>query len=156
MNAYERLCAFLKIVVENLLTLHHNLVGGNWFSDHERLGDYYDKLSDMADAVIERGLSLCYREPSIAEAVLAFSGDVLPCESREAYDSFSLTREYFRSLAGMMEAAMKDAPPDVQNKLQEWQYWLNLEADYKLARLLNESPGGRRIGFRRPEPDDDD
>lgn len=152
MNAYERLCAFLKIVVENLLTLHHNLVGGNWFSDHERLGDYYDKLSDMADAVIERGLSLGYREPSIAEAVLAFTNDVLPSENRGATESFSRTREYFRSLAGMMDAAMEDAPPDVQNKLQEWQYWLNLEADYKLARLLQASDA--RIKSRIPEDDD--
>lgn len=154
MNAYERLCAFLKIVVENLLTLHHNLVGGNWFSDHERLGDYYDKIIDMADAVIERGLALGYREPSIAEAVLAFSGEVLSCENREANDSFTLTREYFRSLAGMMDAAMPDTPPDVQNKLQEWQYWLNLESDYKLARLLHESDA--RIKSQSPEPDDDD
>ena len=154
MNAYERLCAFLKIVVENLLTLHHNLVGGNWFSDHERLGDYYDKLSDMADAVIERGLSLGYREPSIAEAVLAFTNDVLPSENRGAMESFSRVREFFRALAGMMDVAMPDTPPDVQNKLQEWQYWLNLEADYKLARLLHESDA--RIKSQRPEPDDDD
>lgn len=156
MNEYERLCAFLKIVVANLYVLHHNLFGGNWFSDHERLGDYYDKIGDMADAVIERGLSLGYREPNITEAALTFTGDVLSCDNREARESFSLVREYFRSLAGMMDAAMPDVPPDVQNKLQEWQYWLNIEADYKLARLLDESPGGREIGFRRPELDDDD
>lgn len=156
MNEYERLCAFLKIVVQNLYVLHHNLVGATWFSDHELLGDYYDKIGDMTDAAIERGLSLGYREPSISDAVLMFTGDVLSCDNREARESFSLVRGYFRSLAGMMDAAMPDVPPDVQNKLQEWQYWLNLEADYKLARLLDESPGGRKVGFRRPEPDDDD
>ena len=56
----------------------------------------------------------------------------------------------------MMAAVGPETPPDVQNKLQEWQYWLNLEADYKLARLLDEMPGGHKMGFRRPEPVDDD
>ena len=156
MNEYERLCAFLKIVVANLYVLHHNLVGGNWFSDHERLGDYYEKLADIADAVIERGLSLGYREPPISEAVLAFSGDVLSAENRSARESFAEVRACFRSIAGMMAAVEPETPPDVQNKLQEWQYWLNLEADYKLARLLGEMPGDRKIGFSRHEPVDDD
>lgn len=156
MNEYERLCALLKIWAENLSVLHHNPVGSNWFSDHERLGDYYSKIAGIADAVIERGLALGYREPTISEAVLAFSGDVLSAENRNARESFAAVRACFRAIAGTMASVEPETPPDVQNKLQEWQYWLNLEADYKLARLLDEMPGGRKMGFIRPEPVDDD
>lgn len=151
MNAYERLCACLKIVVANLYVLHHNLLGGNWFGDHERLGDYYDKIGDMADAVIERGLSIGYREPSIAEAVTTFADRVITGDSRDARESYSLVQGSFRTLAAMMDEAMPITPPDVQNKLQEWQYYLNLEAAYKLARELEQAQPAKP-----PEPDDDD
>lgn len=141
MNEYQRLCAFLKIVYANLFTLHHNLVGGNWFGDHEHLQDYYERIGNMLDELVERGLSLGYKEPGINEAVLAFSNDILPCVDREKDTSFRYVIAAFRSAAGMMNLAKAIVPPDVQNKLEEFIYYLNFEADYKLARLLGQTSG---------------
>lgn len=141
MNEYEKLCAYLKIVYCNLFSLHHNLVGGNWYGDHERLGDYYQKIGDMLDELVERGLSLGYKEPSINDAVIAFSNDILPCQDREKGDSFGYVLEAFRSAAGLMKSAETIVSPDVQNKLQEMEYDLNFEADYKIERLLNQTAG---------------
>lgn len=141
MNEYQRLCAFLKIVYANLFTLHHNLVGGNWFGDHEHLQDYYEHIGDMLDELVERGLSLGFKEPCINEAVLAFSNDILPCMDRDKETSFSYVLKAFRSAAGMMTAAKEITPPDVQNKLEEFIYYLNFEADYKIARLLGHTSG---------------
>lgn len=152
MNEFEKLCAYLKIVYCNLFSLHHNLAGGNWFSDHERLGSYYAQIGEILDELVERGLSLGYREPSVSESVLAFSGDVLPCQNREKEESFGYVMNAFRAAAGMMKAAESIVPEDVKNKLQEWEYRLNFEADYKLARLLGKAAGEREE--ERYEDDD--
>lgn len=141
MNAYQQLCAYLRILAANLMGLHHNLTGGNWFSDHERIGGYYDRVNGMLDELIERGLSLGIRPPTIAEAVLAYSGEVLSSDPREAAESYRTIQEGFRRTAKMMEQAAAEVPPDVQNRIQEWQYMLNLEADYKLARQLHQVRG---------------
>ena len=44
-----------------------------------------------------------------------------------------------RSIAGMMQAAEKDVPASVANKLQEMEYKWNKIADYKLARVLGDN-----------------
>lgn len=137
MNEYEKMCAYFKIIYANIFSLHHNLIGGNWYSDHKQLGKYYEIIGNYLDELIERGLSLGYREPSISDAVLTFSNEILPCMNREKGESFGYILEAFRSAAGMLKAAEAIVPPDVQNKLQEIEYELNLEADYKIARLLN-------------------
>lgn len=152
MNEYEKLCAYLKIVYSNLFSLHHNLVGGNWYGDHEHLGDYYEKVGEILDKLVERGLSLGYKEPSISEAVMLFSKEVLPCQDREKEESFGCVFEAFRSAAIMMRTAEAIVPPDVQNKLQEWEYELNFEADYKISRLLRKTPEQRK----KEQYEDDD
>ncbi len=147
MNEYERLCAFLKIVHANLFSLHHNLVGGNWYGDHEHLGEYYSHIGEMLDEVTERGLSLGYKEPSISDSVLMYSTNILPTVSRGKEESFRYVLDSFHSIAGMMEATKAIVPVDVQSKLDEMIYWLNFEADYKVARLLE-------VGARTLDEDD--
>lgn len=140
MNEYQKLCAFLKIAKENIAVLHRNLVGGSWFSDHEKLGEYYDKVGEITDELAERGLSLGYKEPTISEALLLFQTDIYPATDREARESFGMTASIFRSIAGLMNAAKAITPPDVQNRLEEWIYWFNYENDYKIARFLGKTP----------------
>lgn len=65
-----------------------------------------------------------------------FQTTFLPCMDRDKETSFSYVLKAFRSAAGMMNAAKEITPPDVQNKLEEFIYYLNFEADYKIARLL--------------------
>ena len=49
----------------------------------------------------------------------------------------------------MMQAAEKEVPASVQNKLQEYEYHWNKEADYKIAQMLG---GGKKTHM---EYDDD-
>lgn len=136
MNEYQKLVMYLKILQSNLAVLHHNIVGSGWFEAHGVIGGYESEIAGMTDDLIERGIALGYKEPTIAESVLAFQTDVLPADKRERDESYRIVMEAFRSAGGLMQAAEPIVPDDVMNKLQEMEYWLNKEANYKLAGAL--------------------
>ena len=99
MNEYERLIAWMKILYHNLTTLHRNLVRDEaWFANHKQISKWYEEIGDEIDDLAETGIALGYREPSISEAVLAFSGDVLTTEPRRLDETYRLILEYFGSL----------------------------------------------------------
>ena len=54
---------------------------------------------------------------------------------------------YFRELSGMMQAAEAIVPANVQNKLQEYEYSWNKEANFKLAAALGERAQGGRMAY---------
>ena len=126
MNEFQRMLAFLKILQCNLAVLHHGVSGDGWFEVHNYLDDVQEKLAELTDDLIEAGIALGFTEPTIADAVLLFQRDVLPA---------------------VMQAAEGIVPASVANKLQECEYWLNKEADYKLAGALG-------IGDERHDDDD--
>lgn len=143
---------FLKIQIHNFGTLHRHLSGDMaWFENHEELDEWGERLSDQCDDLTEVGMALGHEEPGIKDAVLAFGGDLLDIQPRDCKETFSTAREMMRSIAGMMQAVEKEVPASVQNKLQEYEYFWNKEANYKIAQML----GGVR-GERKSEPDYDD
>lgn len=152
MNEYERLLAYMKILYHNLTTLHRHLVQDvAWFGNHKQIGKWYEEISDEIDDLTETGIALGYKEPGISEAVLMFTGDVLPVEPRGLEETYRIILGYFRALSGMMQAAEAIVPVSVQNKLQEYEYEWNKEANFKLAAALGEhSHDGRMV-----EDDDD-
>ena len=139
--------AFLKVLQCNLAVLHHGASGDGWFEVHGYLDDVQEKLAELTDDLIEAGIALGFTEPTIADAVLLFQRDVLPAVKRERKETYRITREAFRSTAGLMQASEGIVPASVANKLQECEYWLNKEADYKLAGALG-------IGGERHDDDD--
>lgn len=147
MNEFQRMLAFLKILQCNLAVLHHGASGDGWFEVHSYLDDVQEKLAELTDDLIEAGIALGFTEPTIADAVLLFQRDVLPAMKRERKETYHITREAFRSAAGLMQASEGIVPASVANKLQECEYWLNKEADYKLAGALG-------IGGERHDDDD--
>lgn len=153
MNEFQRLIAYLKILMCNLAVLHHNAVGEGWFEVHGELDRWQGGVSGYLDDLAERGIALGYQEPTIAEAVLAFQTDVLPAQPRGRDETYRLVMEGLRAAAGLMQAGEAGVPADVQNKLQEAEYYLNKEADYKLARALGEAQKGPGQGHRQaPAP----
>lgn len=139
MNEYERLIAYMKILYHNLTTLHRNLVKDDaWFGNHKQIGKWYEEVSNEIDDLAETGIALGYKEPSISEAVLAFSSEVLATQPRRLKETYRMILGYFRGLAGMMQAAEAIVPVSVQNKLQEYEYDWNKEANFKLAAALGE------------------
>ena len=148
MNEYERLIARMKILYHNLTTLHRNLVRDEaWFANHKQIGKWYEEISDEIDDLAETGIALGYREPSISEAVLAFSGDVLATEPRGLDETYRTILGYFRELSGMMQAVEAIVPANIQNKLQEYEYNWNKEANFKLAAALGERAQGGRMAY---------
>lgn len=148
MNEYERLIAWMKILYHNLTTLHRNLVRDEaWFANHKQISKWYEEIGDEIDDLAETGIALGYREPSISEAVLAFSGVVLTTEPRRLDETYRLILEYFRELAGMMQATEAIVPANVQNKLQEYEYDWNKEANFKLTSALGERAQGGRVEY---------
>lgn len=152
MNEFQKLICFLKIAYHNLTTLHRNLAhDAGWFGNHEQLGDWYSQISDQLDDLVETGLSLGFAEPSIKDAVLAYSGDVITCEPRELPETLRITKIILLEAADMMRAAEGTVPAAVANKLQEYEYHWNKEANYKIAHAL-----GSGSGRGGPVVEDDD
>ena len=151
MNEFQRLIMFLKIQIHNFGTMHRHLSGDMaWFENHEQLDEWGSHLSDQCDDLTEVGMALGYEEPGIKDAVLAFGGDLLEIQPRDCKETFGRAREIMRSVAGMMQAAEAIVPVSVQNKLQEYEYGWNKEANYKVAMML-----GDRAARGRMEDDDD-
>lgn len=152
MNDYQKLLMFLKIQIHNFGTLHRHLSGDMaWFENHEELDEWRETLSKQCDDLTEAGMALGYEEPGIKDAMLAFGNDLLNIQNRESKETFSYARDIMRSITGMMQAAEKDIPTSVQNKLQEYEYFWNKEADYKIAQMIGET----KLGKTEPNYDDD-
>ena len=152
MTEYQKLLAYLKIAYHNLTTLHRNLVhDAGWFGNHEQLGDWYGQISDQLDDLTETGITLGIAEPSIKDAVLAYSGDVITCEPRELPDTLRMTQGTFHRIIDLMQDAEKAGPAAIANKLQEYEYHWNKEANYKIAHAI-----GNGAGRGGPMVEDDD
>lgn len=139
MNEFQKLLAYMKIMYHNMVTLHRNLVLDEaWFSSHKQLGKWYEIISDQIDDLAETGIALGYAEPGIKDCVLSFSGECLSVAPRKPAESFNLALGYMRGISGMMQAAEASVPASVANKLQEYEYDWNKEANFKLAAMLGE------------------
>ena len=57
MNEYIELLKLFKVANQNIQILHRNLIGANWFGDHEQLGEYYEHVQNDIDAFCETGIS---------------------------------------------------------------------------------------------------
>ena len=130
------LLMMLKIYANNIQVLHRHIVGQNWNSNHERLQEYYEKVQKCLDDLTELFMSVEYSEPSLNESL-----DYVPeveIKNRTATDSFKLVQTYFRNLLAEMNRLKSKLPSDVVSKMEEYQEWFRLEADYKLKQELDE------------------
>lgn len=135
----------LFVLAEQLISAHHtitslhrNLIGGAWFSNHSTLDEYGEKILEAVDEVIEQNIELGGREPSAMEAICAFP----PCEitGRDKNETYRLVRDLFNSIVTLMEECKSGIPGDVISKIEEYQNYFRKEANYKLARtILGES-----------------
>jgi DNA-binding ferritin-like protein len=134
----DKLIALLKMMSDNIRVLHHNLVSGNWQADHEKFAEYYGKLDDIADAVIEMSIMTGGKDITVSDAVkmgVCPSIEVKPYYAKEAY---ALCLKYFMELVSEMDAVKEHLPKDCVSELESFQYDLRLEAQYKLAHRLAE------------------
>lgn len=125
----------LKIYANNIQVLHRNLIGSNWNSNHERLQKYYEKVQECLDSMVEILMSLGYIEPTLKESLEYV--EELEVINRSAEESFRIVQGYFQNIIAEMNR-MINVPNDVISKLEEYQAWFRLEANYKLKQELGD------------------
>lgn len=135
MESLEKLIAYLKIAAHDLQVLHRHLTGDGWFTDHELIEEYYEEVSEMADDIIEIGIALGKREPGLIRSLeLARPIDI---QKRNSRLTFTMIKEMFHNIVNLIDQLKMDLPyADVVSKVEEYQYWLRKEADYKIAQRL--------------------
>lgn len=125
----------LKIYANNIQVLHRNLIGSNWNSNHERLQKYYEKVQECLDSMVEILMSLGYIEPTLKESLEYV--EELEVINRSAEESFRIVQGYFQNIIAEMNR-MINVPNDVISKMEEYQAWFRLEANYKLKQELGD------------------
>lgn len=135
MNEYENLVATLKSAGQSLRTLHHNLVGPEWFPTHALLGEYYAKIDDIEDAMVEIGMSQGITETGMAEAIQTVKP--LTVKDRSAKESLKAAKDILQSVIDAM-ATVREMVEDewICSKIDSFNEWLVLEVDYKLERAI--------------------
>jgi DNA-binding ferritin-like protein len=129
------LLKMLKIYANNIQVLHRNLIGSNWNSNHERLQKYYEKVQECLDSMVEILMSLGYIEPTLKESLEYV--EELEVVNRSAEESFKIVQSYFQNIIAEMNR-MINIPNDVISKMEEYQVWFRLEANYKLKQELGD------------------
>jgi DNA-binding ferritin-like protein len=134
----EELLCMIKVIEDNVRILHRNVIGNNFMGIHNVIGDYYEELDEMADDLVEIAIAMGLREPNIVKAA-----ELYPCiptnrimDGFTSVEAMSYVSKYFNDLIEAMKNAKKGLPDFVKAKLDEYQYWLYKEANYKIAQLL--------------------
>lgn len=136
MKNYRSAEKALKVGVENIWVLHHNIISKNFPSDHENMDAYYNLALDCADSIIENGISIGIPEVSITEAIEEY--DAIPAKTYPKVEAYTLVQEMFNRIIVLLdEAKVEEGVPDyIKNLIEEWQQKFDLEANYKIAHLL--------------------
>ena len=131
---YKDLISYLKVCTQDLQTLHRHLRSDKFFSEHEQLGDYYDKVGEILDAVIELGLSLGYEDVSIAVGIEKFG--LLDERDYSTKEAFNNVYKEFNNVINIIEIIKPNLTGFVVSKLEEFQYYFQIEANYKIKRMF--------------------
>lgn len=130
----KHLICMCKVIADNIRTLHHNLVGANWFGDHVLLGEYYSKIDDIEDAVIEMSMMNGGKDIAVKDAILEYQN--LEVKEFTNEEAFALCLKYFMDLIAEIDKVKEELPADCVSELETFQYWLRLETKYKIAHRL--------------------
>lgn len=136
----ENIVGYLKVTGANIRTLHRHLIGGQWFENHERLGEYYEKIDEIEDAVCENLIALGMNDISISDACEMYV--VLEIKTYTAGEAFGIVKQYFERLLDMFKRFKESAdelPDAVKSKFEEFEQWLFLESKYKLTKMLQKT-----------------
>ena len=119
---------------DNIKILNHNLVGPNWFGDHELLGGWYEEVGEIEDDVIEIAMALGHKDMSTADAVKYCPAIEVKDYTNE--EVFEVVKQHFEMLMKGFESLKDEVPGDVYSKFEEYIYYLRKEVNYKIAQRL--------------------
>lgn len=136
-QALIELAKYVMSAVQSMKVLSHNLIGGDWFTDHNTIQDYVWYLNNMEETIIQNLVMLGEQEPTINEAIEEYP--VLDVRQRNKQESFTEIKNIFNILVGLIENAKGLIPSDIQSTFENWQSYLRTEADYKIVKGLQEN-----------------
>lgn len=126
----QRLIVFTKIAAINFKTLHRNLKGGNWFTIHEKLNEYYSMFDSFEDRLIENLMGLGIEDKSIKDSIDLIL-EPKPFEEKEAMTiAKNIMLTELAELNNTKYAL--EIPSKVASVFDEIENYLHLEADYKM------------------------
>lgn len=134
-NRMDKLMGMLEVIYENIRMLHHNLNGVNFFSAHERMAEYYDKIAEIDDAVVEVAISLGCTEPNMKAAAETYDS-LIPGHLYTEREAYEYCYNFFNDLIHEFEGLKDAVPGDVYSEFETYIYWLRIEAEYKLKKAL--------------------
>lgn len=144
MNEFKRLLAAITLYAHNVHVLHWKIYGIDFDPVHEKLGEYYDLLNGHVDDVAEIGMQIGVDPPGFVGVV-----DFVKDDDQFSYvvlrgsDNFS-SRQAFEQVNKMFEHLIQiydqviatDIPADIINKLQEHQFDIRKQLQYKNKQRL--------------------
>ena len=142
----RKLICTLKVIQDNIRILHRNLTGPNFMGTHNFLGDYYEEIDEMADDVIELGISLGEQEPNLVEAAEEYQ--CIPAnrimKRFTQTEAVTMVIKYFDDLINLFESVRNKVPTYIAAKFDGYQEYHHKESKYKLAHLLEKRDDGVR------------
>lgn len=147
MNETTELFCALVFYDFNIRELHWKVKGLDFGTKHELMDEYHSKFDSMIDDLGEiLMMTGNVNIPSLSK-VITIIGDsdeeFIPIDGERYYDVaklLTLCEKMFNHLISIYESVIQNGnlPGDVVNTLQEHQYWLRKEAQYKLKSSLTQ------------------
>ena len=133
-SSCDNLILSLKATVVNLKTLHRNLKKGNWFEIHELLGDYYDKLDEFEDSIVENLMSLGFKDISLNNAC----DNIIEAKPFNEREALTITKQMFDYILELLKIVREEIklPSSVAPAFDELENYLQIEGNYKIKNYL--------------------
>ena len=145
MNETTELFCALVFYDFNIRELHWKVKGLDFGTKHELMDEYHSKFDSMIDDLGEiLMMTGNVNIPSLSKVITIIRDsdeEFIPIDGERYYDVatlLTLCEKMFNHLISIYESVIQNGnlPGDVVNTLQEHQYWLRKEAQYKLKSSL--------------------
>lgn len=130
---YNNMVKTLKVMYQDFNVLHHNIVSKTFFSDHENLADMYEDIGDMIDSLIELGMTIGIKEPTIVSSIEYKTP--IDVKFRKQEETFKIALDEMESIIELMESAKQSVTDDIRNKIEEYESTFRVWI-YKISMLL--------------------
>ena len=145
MNELVKIFNMLVLYDYNIRVLHWKIVGKGFETNHNLMDSYHSQLNTMIDDIGECILMLKGNIPAFTEIPTYLRNDdstsYVLLNGTDKYDSEKVLENTRKMFNGLLDAYQKatdnsEIPGDIVSKLQEHQYWLRKESNYKLDSKL--------------------
>ena len=134
----------LNLYRYNFRIMHWKSKGKQFKKVHELMADYYEMLDGFIDEIAEISLMFNIEPLSYEDTLTVLNASDLQFEQiqgRETFDCIEAVKksgQFFNQLISLYEDVKKDMPGDITSKLEEHQYTMRLESQYKGKMTLME------------------